>query len=53
MIGDIVVDKSMQRDLFAAMAMQGLLAHSGDIDMDLLAKRAYQIADAMLKAREK
>lgn len=52
-MNDIVIDKTMQRDLFAALAMQGMLAHSGDDDIKLLAKRSYQIADEMLRAREK
>ena len=43
------------RDYFAAKAMQGLLARIGNDKMnvhDVLAQRTYQIADAMLKARE-
>jgi hypothetical protein len=43
------------RDYFAAQAMQGLLARIGNDKMnvhDVLAQRTYQIADAMLKARE-
>jgi hypothetical protein len=46
------------RDYFAAKAMQGLVAASGDstgnVDYndDYLAKSAYAMADAMLKARE-
>ena len=43
------------RDYFAAKAMQGLLARMGNDKMnvhDVLAQRTYQIADAMLKARE-
>jgi hypothetical protein len=47
------------RDYFAAKSMQGLLAtisyeHStGDISDMEIAERAYSIADAMIKAREK
>ena len=46
------------RDYFAAKAMQGLLAGSGDedgyvgYDADALAAQVYVMADAMLKARE-
>lgn len=47
------------RDYFAAKAMQGMLANKGliygktaDTDDANGAKRAYKIADAMMKARE-
>jgi hypothetical protein len=48
------------RDLFAMLAMCGMVAHNGvqykgkvaTLDDALGAKRAYEIADAMLKARE-
>jgi hypothetical protein len=40
------------RDYFAAKAMQGLLANN-NIDAQQIAKAAYIVADAMLKAREK
>ena len=47
------------RDYFAAKAMQGMLANKGfiygktaDEDDSNGAKRAYKIADAMMKARE-
>ena len=43
------------RDYFAAAAMQGLLSRIGHDKInvhDVLAQRTYQIADAMLKARE-
>ena len=42
------------RDYFAAKAMQGMLAENGGgaTHNDDLAKFAYEIADAMLKARE-
>lgn len=40
------------RDYFAAKAMQSLLlAAKTSQDVDLLSKGAYQMADAMLKAR--
>jgi hypothetical protein len=43
------------RDYFAAAAMQGLLSRIGHDKInvhDVLAQRTYQIADAMLEARE-
>ena len=43
------------RDYFAAKAMQGICAHPdtwGYITNAGIAKGAYEIADAMLKARE-
>ena len=56
-------DTSAQRDWFAAMALQGLAAKglevSGDRVLsdeekaDRLAVRAYQLADAMVRARAK
>lgn len=47
------------RDYFAAKAMQGLIAATGDsdgvvtYDSKTVAANAYEMADAMLKAREK
>lgn len=42
------------RDYFAAKAMQSLLLADGTVvsDFPVRAKQAYQIADAMMKARE-
>ena len=43
------------RDYFAATALQGLLSRGGHDKInvhDVLAHRTYQIADAMLEARE-
>jgi hypothetical protein len=40
------------RDYFAAKAMQGLLASEAEASMNEFAKKAYVMADAMLKARE-
>lgn len=43
------------RDYFAAMALQGLLSRGGSDKInvsDILAQRTYQIADAMLEARD-
>lgn len=39
------------RDYFAAMAMQGMMVENDDPVCDYIAKRAYKMADAMLKAR--
>ena len=39
------------RDYFAAKAMEGLLAND-NIDAQQIAKAAYIMADAMLKARD-
>jgi hypothetical protein len=39
------------RDYFAAKAMEGLLAND-NIDAQQIAKAAYIVADAMLKARD-
>lgn len=40
------------RDYFSAEAMQGLLARSvGNINAEIMANDAYQMADAMLRAR--
>ena len=43
------------RDYFAAKAMEGLLEHMDimhEITRQAVANRAYQMADAMMKARE-
>ena len=40
------------RDYFAAMALQGICASSPAIVNAEIAREAYQLADAMLKARE-
>ena len=40
------------RDYFAAKAMQSLLACEGEASTKSVAKAAYFIADAMLRARE-
>jgi len=42
------------RDYFAAKAMQGLIVAYADDrrDVDANSERAYEVADAMLKARE-
>ena len=48
--GDVMGTLTL-RDYFAAKAMQGLLAAPGSIRVDDDTRFAYQIADAMLKAR--
>jgi hypothetical protein len=40
------------RDYFAAQAMQALLIATKTADGNMIIKDAYNIADAMLKARE-
>ena len=43
-------DEGMQlRDYFAAKAMQALIQHHY---FDVAAKKSYEVADAMMKARE-
>jgi hypothetical protein len=54
------MDDLNERDLFAMLAMCGMIMHNGvkykgeaaDLDDALGATRAYQIADAMLEARK-
>jgi len=42
------------RDWFAGQALVGAIAHSGQLGWDdASVKEAYQVADAMLKEREK
>jgi hypothetical protein len=40
------------RDYFAAKAMQGMMVDVHTPDCDYIVKTAYEIADAMMKARE-
>jgi len=40
------------RDYFAAKAMQGMMVDVYEPYCDYIAKTAYEMADAMLKARE-
>ena len=40
------------RDYFAAKAIQGLLASEVNAPINTFAKKAYEVADAMMKARE-
>ncbi|EKQ1113553.1 hypothetical protein [Morganella morganii] len=52
-------DIASLRDMFAAKAMQGILSNNSMIDtatestFEWVTKNAYQLADAMLRAREK
>ena len=49
------IDGMTLRDYFAAKAMQGLLNRDmelGDLDSQVLADHAYEIADEMLEARK-
>ena len=41
------------RDYFAAKAMQGFLTEDCDVILDSLAHESYQVADAMMREREK
>lgn len=49
-------DEIRLRDHFAGLAMQGEISRwdgeSGSIDYETTARRAYKMADAMLKARK-
>ncbi len=40
------------RDYFAAKAMQGLLASEVNAPLEAFATRAYEVADAMMEARD-
>lgn len=60
---DLYVKGMSLRDYFAAKAMQGMLANSVDINqgyepygvksIDKISVESYQVADAMLKTRQK
>lgn len=52
MTGDEIATGLTMRDYFAAKAMQGMLAASENYPTPELADYAYQVADAMLLARE-
>lgn len=49
-MGEVVQEGMSLRDYFAAKAMGALANHSADIDV--VSERAYELADAMLKARK-
>ena len=40
------------RDYFAARVLSGAIGGNTDLEDETLARRCYEIADAMLKARE-
>ena len=40
-------------DIFAGMAMQGLLASAREVPAEICAKAAYDLAEAMVKEKEK
>lgn len=46
----LLTDKDILRDYFAGCALKGVSIHA--VDYTAQAKRAYEIADAMLAARE-
>ncbi|SPX93978.1 Uncharacterised protein [Morganella morganii] len=58
-VQSLTVNDATLRDYFAAKAMQGILSNSAMIDtatestFEWVTKNAYQLADAMLRAREK
>jgi hypothetical protein len=46
-------DKEMLRDVFAALALNGLLTESrGDWNDQAIAELSYSLADAMMEARK-
>ena len=48
-----VIDQGMTlRDYMAAKAMQGMMVEISDPACDYIAQKAYEMADAMLAARE-
>jgi hypothetical protein len=47
------MDDFNARDLFAGLAMCGLLAHHGSRPYEEVAQEAYNMADAMLEEKEK
>jgi len=50
---NMIGEKGMDlRDYFAAKAMQGLLASEVNAEINTFAKKAYEMADEMMKARE-
>lgn len=51
--GNIICSGMALRDYFAAMALQGALAHNSDVNDHLrFADWCYEMADYMLEARE-
>lgn len=55
-MGEVVCEGLSMRDYFAAKAMQGMLCQefsaATNADLSILASQAFNVADAMLKARE-
>ena len=47
------MDDFNARDLFAGLAMCGMMAEGDDLSHKTIAELAYEMADAMLKEREK
>lgn len=45
------LDEMTMRDLFALFAMQGIISVGKIADLETLASRAYQVATAMMEAR--
>jgi hypothetical protein len=41
------------RDLYAGLALMGLLAHGGTTDREKTAEAAFAMAEVMMKEREK
>jgi hypothetical protein len=48
-----VMDDFTTRDLFAGLALVGILAHHGAKPYDKVAKEAYGFAEEMLKEKER
>jgi hypothetical protein len=49
-IASLMMGPLSKRDVFAAAALQGILAHHGDyVNLDKLAEICFKYADAMLK----
>ena len=46
-------DGMSMRDYFAAKAMQAFITRNGIVDLKETAPRCYQVADAMLKERDR
>lgn len=47
------IRRQILRDHFAGLAMQALIGKYAVPTHELISQRAYEVADAMLKAREK
>ena len=54
-VAQLKIERGALRDQFATAALTGLLAahpHAPVTDFDIVARRAYRVADEMLKARD-